>query len=250
MVSLSNRFAVLGQAAPSSTEQEIRVPVTDMEDQTMQDNTQAGPPMSIGGLEGSIPHVLTREEKIPTFHKKRLQWEAEEREKERLKKSRQRSNRSTFVGRPIPFPPPSQGLRKRTASSDEAEKSSKRMKLDSVASATTVGANSSASALGVQRDTVLSPWWAQIQTPKLPLLCIVQLGYLARIGSFDEDTRAWAFHLILDADQRQSSTMIMNFFSKGVKGQLNGQIEWCLGYVTNDDWMVTDIKIQRVADCL
>lgn len=84
---------------------------------------------------------------------------------------------------------------------------------------------------------------------KLPLLCIAQLGYLARMGSFDEDTRDWAFHLILDADQRQSPTMIMNFFSKGVKGQLNGQIEWCLGDFTNDDWMVADVKIQRVTDC-
>ena len=131
----------------------------------MQDNTQAGPPMSIGGLKGSIPRVLTREEKIAIFHKKRLLGEAEEREKERLKRSRQRSNRSTFVERPILSPPPSQGLRKQTASSDEVEKSSKRMKLDTVASATTVGADSSASALGVQKHTVLSPWWAQIQTP-------------------------------------------------------------------------------------
>ena len=270
MASSSNRFAVLGEDSSSSKEQEVPVPVTGTEgmgNQTMQDTAQAGPPISSGSPEGSAAPKLTIEEGVALFLKRRAQYLAEEEEKEKAKKSRQNSKPSTSA-----IPP--RGLRKRSASSDEAEEPPKRQRMEShsrsqtvqevpVAAPTTESdreteepndvKGETTSAMVVQEDPYLFPpssfEWRNIRMPKNPLLCIVQVNNSTRIGSFDKNTKDWAFKLTFDADRRQIPTMTMKFFSNGIKGPQSAQTGWCLGEWMAHDWMVTDYKVHRVADC-
>ena len=258
MASSSNRFAALGEDSSSSKEQEVPVPVTGTEgmgNQTMQDTAQAGPPISSGDPEGSAARKLTLQEGVALFFKKRAQYLAEEEEHEKAKKSRESSKPSTSA-----IPP--RGLRKRSASSDEAEEPPKRRQLEPVPSSpkpeepatsaikTSPDVSPSASELVAYNDSALSLWWANIRTPKMPLLCIIQVNYLARMGSFTKGTKDWAFQLNFDADLERSPTMTMDFFSQGVEGPHDARTEWCPSDYIRNEWMVTDFKINRVADCL
>ena len=81
----------------------------------------------------------------------------------------------------------------------------------------------------------------------MPVRGTIQVNYLARIGSFTKGTNDWAFQL--DADLKRSPTLIMDFFSQGVEGPHDAQTEWCLNDNIRNEWMVTDFKVQRVADC-
>ena len=271
MASSSNRDATLGEDPSRSKEQEVPVPITGTEgmgNQTMQDTAQAGPPISSGGPEGSATRKLTVQEGVALFLKRRAQYLAEEEEHEKAKKSRQHSQ-------PLTSAIPPQRLRKRTASSDEAEEPTKRQRMGShsrsqtiqevpVTAPTTesdreteepndVKEETPTSAMVVQEDPYLSPpssfEWRNIRMPKNPLLCIVQVNNSTRIGSFDKNTKDWAFKLTFDADRWQIPTMTMKFFSDGIKGPQSAQTGWCLGDWMAPDWMVTDFKVHRVADC-
>ena len=257
MASSSNRFAILGEDSASSKEQEVPVPVTGNEgmgNQTMQDTAQAGPPISSGGPEGSATRKLTLQEGVALFLKRRAQYLAEEEEHEKAKKSRQHSKPSTSV-----IPP--RDLRKRSASSDEAKEPLKRPRLEPLRSSPTPGqlatSASAASPKGSPPfqdivpyiDPNLVPWWANIRTPEMPLPCIIQVNYLARMGSFDESTEKWAFHLTLDAGLQQSPAMKMKFFSNGVRRPQSGETGWLLSDVHEDEWMVLNFQIFCLADC-
>ena len=271
MASSSNRFAALREDPSSSKEQEVPVPVTGTEgmgNQTMQDTGSAGPSLSMGDLESTLPKVMSREERKALFKKRLNQYLAEEEEREKAKKAQQHSKPSTSAI-------PTGGLRKRTASSDEAEEPQKRQRIESqspsqtiqevpVTAPTTesdketeepndVKGETPTSAIVVQEDPYLSPpssfEWRNIRMPKYPLLCIVQVNNSTRIGSFDKNTKDWAFKLTFDADRGEVPTMTMKFFSNGIKGPQSAQTGWCLGEWMAQDWMVTDFKVHRVADC-
>lgn len=227
--------------------------------------------MSLGAPESSLIHVPTQQENLATY--KRL-YRAYEQDEER-KKSRQ-GNSSTLVVQPIPSGALSQGLRKRTVSFDKAEESSKRRRVGppspsqpvrgpAIAASTGVPesktekpdvateGNPSASALVDPEAPVLSlqsPFrWADIRNPRNLFLCIVQANNSSLIGSFAEDTKEWAFKLGFDAGRRRIPTMNMRFFSNGIEGPGYSQTGWCLGDYIEGDWMVTDFKVHRVADC-
>ena len=286
MASSSNRFAVLGGTPSSSKGQKEKIPVTgngDKEDQPMQDTAQTSPILPLSGLEDSLPKMQSKQELIALFRKRRQEFfereEANAREKERMKKSQGRRKPTTFVGSLTPSAGLiSQGPRKRTASSDEAEKPSKRQHMGSRSPSQAVGEPASATpmtvsaseteepeepdvmreeapipAIVVQEDPFLSPpssfEWHDIRMPKKPLLCIVQANNSTRIGSFAENNEGWAFTLMFNADRWQVPTMTMRFFSDGIKARASAQTGWCLGEWMKDDWMVTDFKVYRVADC-
>ena len=235
----SNRFAALADNASSS--KELVTGTKDKEDQAMPDTGSAG------------PSNLTREEGIALFKKKRLIWLAENEENERAEKSRQKSKPSTSAN-------PPRGLRKRSASSDEAEEPLKRRRLELVAStpkseepATPSSAappEGDPAAQGVVPyiDPTLIPWWANIQAPEMPLPCIIQVNDYAIMGSFDESIIKWAFHLTFDAGPQQSPAMTMKFFSKGVRGPQSGETRWLLSDVQEDEWMVLNFQIFYLAD--
>lgn len=278
MASSSNRFAVLGGTPSSSKGQKTKVPVTstgDGEDQTMQDTAQAGTSTSMGdqpmqgtaqagssmstsGSEGSLPGVPNLKEGLALFYKKRAQIKAEDRERERTEKAQGRRNPTTFVRRPNPSAGSSQGRRKRTASSDEAEKPSKRRLMAPVSSVTaeepstaasesTPAGSPSTSELVVQGDSVLSPWRAGIRIPEKALPCIIQVNCLARWGTFDETVREWTFLLTFDVEHQRGPAMTMKFFSSGVTGQQSAQTGWRLSDYMEDEWMVLDFSIHRVS---
>lgn len=199
----------------------------------------------------------------------------EEWEERRKKKSREASS-ATPMNKPIPSAAPSQGQRKRVAPSDEAEESSKRRRVGPLPASQAVGgpaiaapatlsdsetgepeiatkANPSASALILPEAAVLSPQspfrWTDVRNPRGFVPCTVQANNSARLGSFAEDTEGWAFLLTFDARRRRIPTMTLSFFSDGIEGPRCGQTRRCLGYYIERDWMVTDIKIDGVADC-
>lgn len=270
MSSSRNYFDPLAEGS-SSKEQETRVPTTDTTDHVMYDAPQTGPsagnePISATSLGASVPKRLSREEGIALFHKRRVEWEKEEKEERKQKLRKGKS--STFVSQPIPSAAPPQGLRKRRASPNEAKESSKRRRVEPLSSsqvaeepataapASVLAGNSSAPTVVVQEDPVLSPWnsftWANLQTPKKSFMCVVQVNDSTRIGSFDRDTTNWAFELTLnpaDAERRWVPTMTMKFFCNGVKGRQSAQTRWSLREWMEDDYMVTGFKIHRVADC-
>lgn len=199
----------------------------------------------------------------------------EEWEERRKKKSREASS-ATPMNKPIPSAAPSQGQRKRVAPSDEAEESSKRRRVGPLPASQAVGgpaiaapatlsdsetgepeiatkANPSASALILPEAAVLSPQspfrWTDVRNPRGFVPCTVQANNSARLGSSAEDTEGWAFLLTFDARRRRIPTMAPSFFSDGIEGPRCGQTGWCLGDYIERDWMVTDIKIDGVADC-
>ncbi|KAF6227062.1 hypothetical protein HO133_008503 [Letharia lupina] len=97
MSSSSNRYAVLGEASSSSKEQQ-------------QDTAQPGPPaqregLSMGSLESSLPRVLSREEGLAEYKKRRLAWKEEQAQEDERKKRRQVTS-STLVPRLIPSAAP------------------------------------------------------------------------------------------------------------------------------------------------
>lgn len=184
-------------------------------------------------------------------------------------------NASKSAARPVSAAAPSQGRRKRRESSEEAEQPSKRQHMGSrsprqgvgelaIATSTPVPASEteepdvvkeevSSPTIVVQEDPFLLPpssfEWHDIRMPNKPLLCIVQANNSSRIGSFTENTKGWAFTLTFKADPWQVPTMIMRFFSDGIEAKSKAQTGWCLGEWMKDDWMVTDFKVYRVADC-
>ena len=108
-MSSSNCFEVLGEAPSSSQEQESRKPGTGTdgkEDQPMQDAGRAGSVISFGDLERSLPRVLSLQEGVELFRKKRAQIEAEDVENERKKKSRQGNGSSFVAPRTVPSAAP------------------------------------------------------------------------------------------------------------------------------------------------
>ena len=260
MSSSGNRFAFLGETSNSNAK-ETPVPTTDTTVQAIQDASQAGsssemPSFSMSGLRASLPEDHAG--RVEFVRKQRAKFEAEQ-ERKRL----QQSNASKGVTRPLPSAAPSQIPCKRTAASDEAEEPPrKRRRLEPVppspkpeepatsASKTSPDVSSSASELVAYNDSALSLWWSNIRTPKMPLLCIIQVDCLARMGSFTKGTKDWAFQLNFDADLERSPTMTMDFFSQGVEGPHDARTEWCLNNNFRNEWMVTDFKFYRVADCL
>ena len=271
MSSSGNRFAPLGETS-SSNEKETPGPTTDTTVQAMQDVSQAGSSSVTPSLSMSDPKAS-----LPKDHAGRVEYVRKQRavfEAEQQRKKLQQSNASKGVTRPLPSAAPSQLLRKRSASSDEAEEPPKRQRMEShsrsqtvqevpVAAPTTESdreteepndvKGETTSAMVVQEDPYLFPpssfEWRNIRMPKNPLLCIVQVNNSTRIGSFDKNTKDWAFKLTFDADRRQIPTMTMKFFSNGIKGPQSAQTGWCLGEWMAHDWMVTDYKVHRVADC-
>ena len=154
------------------------------------------------------------------------------------------------------------GKRKRSASADEAEEPRKRRRLEPVRSnskpeqsatsavKTSPDVNSSASERVDYNDSALSLWWANMRTPKMSLLCIIQVNRLARMGSFTKGTKDWAFQLNFVSDLERSPTMTMDFFSQGVEGPHDARTEWCSSDNIRNEWMVTNFEVHRVADCL
>lgn len=277
MASSSNRFAVLGGTPSSSKGQKEKVPVTgtgDKEDQPMQDTAQASPSLSLSGLDDSLPKMQSKQEIMALFRKRRQEFfereEANAREKERMKKSQGRRKPTTLVGSLTPSAGLlSQGPRKRTASSDEAEKPSKRQHMGSRSPSQTVGEPAVATSMTVsaiktqesdvvrekasaatdliQADPVLSPWWADIRIPEKALPCIIQVNCLDRWGTFDETAREWTFLLAFEVGHQRGPAMIMKFFSSGVTGLQNAQTGWRLSDYIEDEWMVLDFSTHRVS---
>ena len=218
----------------------------------MRDLIRAGPPKDHAG-------------RVAWVRERQAEWEAEQ-ERKKL----QQSSASKGVTRPLPSAAP-QLLRKRSASPNEAEEPLKRQRIDShsaqevPAIAPTTESDSETeepndgreqsptSAMVVQEDPHLSPpssfEWRNIRMPKNPLLCIVQVNNSISIGSFDKDTKDWAFKLFFNVDQGMVPTMTMKFFSNGINGPQSAQTGWCLGEWMVNDWMVTEFKVHRVADC-
>ena len=290
MSSSGNRFAPLGETS-SPNEKETPVPTTDTTVQAMQDVSQAGSStemssFSMSDLRASLPSssetpslsMSDRRASLPKDHAGRVEYVRRrfaEVEAELKREKLQQSNASKGITRPLPSAAPSQLLRKRTASCNEAEEPRKRQRLGSYSRSQTVQEvpvtapttesdseteepndgreQNPASAMDVQEDPYLSQpssfEWRNIRMPKHPLLCIVQVNNSTRIGSFDKNTKDWAFKLTFDAGCGQIPTMTMKFFSNGIKGPQSAQTGWCLGDWLSPDWMVTDFKVHRVADC-
>ena len=251
MSSSSNRFDPLAEAS-SSKEKETA-------DQTMQDASQTGSssesrPFSTSSLQDRPP--MDRDSLKALYRKMLAEYEEEE---ERTKRLQQRKA-STRVTSPPSFVAPSQLLRKRTASSNEAEEPSKRRRLEPIdsspepeepaTSSTTAPPERDPSAQGVVPyiDPTVIPWWANIQTPEMPLPCIIQVNDCGKIGSFDESKKQWAFHLNFDAGPQQSPAMTMKFFSNGIRMAQSGETRWLLSDVQEDEWMVLNFEIFYLAD--
>lgn len=80
------------------------------------------------------------------------------------------------------------------------------------------------------------------------LLCMISVNNGGVFGSFNPGPKGWAVQLYLDAGRYASPTMKMSFRSDGPDGKKEGIIGWNLSDVLEDDWMVKDLKIYRVAD--
>lgn len=109
MASSSNRYAALADKASSSKESESQKSVTGPKDQdkTMQDTGSAGPSISMGDLGSSLPKVLSKEEGVKLFLKKRDKFRAEEEEEnQRAKKARQSEGAKFITPRTIPSAAP------------------------------------------------------------------------------------------------------------------------------------------------
>ena len=108
MASSSNRFAALAEDASSSKESGSQKPVTGPKDQdkAMQDTGSAGPSYSMGDLESTLPKVVSREEGVELFLKRRADFRAGELENERAKKARQSKGASFITPRMIPSAAP------------------------------------------------------------------------------------------------------------------------------------------------
>lgn len=284
MSSSTNKFALLSNDPSSSKAQETQGPVTGNKntDQPVKDAGQAGPStgseaLSLATLQASLPKELSKAEKLEIF--KRNVAEVEEADKkdeeeERRKNSRQGSS-STVVGKPIPTAAPSYLPRKWTALFDGAKEPSKRQREEplprnrprkpAIAGPTTASevktekpdvatkGNPFAPALLVPEGSILSaptPFpWTDFRKPVKPLLCIIQVNYSSRVGSFAVNTKEWAFQVTFDAGGGRFPTICMNIFSNGIAGPRRGRTRWCLSDYIDDDWIVTDFKIHRVADC-
>ena len=271
MSSSKNQFAPLGENS-SSNEKEIPVSATDTTVQTTRDVSQAG--SSAEGPSSAIRDLLKAG--LPKDHAGRVEFVRKVRENFEAMQL-QESNVSKEATKPLPSTSPSQllGKRKRSASADEAEEPRKRQRkrkgsdsrsqtaqeVPIIASMTesdneTEKSNDGGehtSAMVVQEDPYLSPPnsfdWRDLRMPKYPLLCVVQVNHSIRIGSFDKDTTNWAFQLTFHAEQKVVPNMTMKFFSNGIKEPQSAQTGWCLGEWMESDWMVTDFKVHRVADC-
>ena len=261
-MSEKNRFAPLAEL-PSSKEQEDQVPRSGTTARLLLDADEEGPPAeqtsrSMTGPEEPLP--LSFEEKKALFKKRRAEYEKEERQKKWHE-----SNISRLAAISTSSAAASQGLRKRTASSDEAEEPPKRRRTEpfpsgptageptAAASATSPKGNSSASEVVPYVDTALSPpssfQWHDIRMPARPLPCVIQVKNSVHMGSFARNTKGWAFSLILKAGRWDVPTMTMKFFPEGIQGPQSAETGWCLGEWIKPDWMVTDFKVHRVADC-
>ena len=257
MSSSGNRFTPLAEAS-SSNEKNAPVPTTDTTDRTMQDVSEAGPSsttpsLSMTDLKTTLPD--THAGRVDFVLKRFAQFEAEEQ-----RKKLQESNASKRVTRPSPSADPSHLVRKRSVSSDEAEQPPKRRRLESVASspkleepATSSSAappkgNPSAQGIVPFIDPTLVPWWDNIQTPEMPLPCIIQVNDSTRFGNFDDSTEKWTFQLSFHAGPQQSPAMTMKFFSNGVHKPQSGEIGWLLSGAHEDEWMVLDFQILCLAD--
>lgn len=253
-----NRFAPLGEAS-GSNEKETLVPptnITDTTDQTTQDVSEAHSSSKTSSLSISDIKAMDHAGRVEYVRKRLAEYEEEE---ERRKKLHQ-SKASTRVTSPPRSVVPSQLLRKRSAYSDKAEEPPKRRRLEPVDSSPEpeepVTSSSAAppegdpSAQGVVPyiDPTLILWWANIQTPEMPLPCMVQVNYLSRFGSFDESTEQWTFHLTFDTGPQQSPAMTMKFFANGVRRPQSGETRWLLSDVHEDEWMVLDFQIFHLAD--
>ncbi|KAF6231986.1 hypothetical protein HO173_009823 [Letharia columbiana] len=211
--------------------------------------------MPAGGLESSIPHVPITQESIATFLKPGAALD----EVEKRRKSSRQGNSRTFTREPNPSAALSQGLRKRTVSFDEAEESSKRRRVGPPSPSQPVRGPAIAASTGVPESKTEEPDVATEGNPSAsalvdagapnPFLCIIQADNSSLIGSFAKDTEEWAFSLGLDAGRRRIPTMNMRFFSNGIEGPEYSQTGWCLGDYIEGDWMVTNFKVHRVADC-
>ena len=271
MSSSTNPFDVLRDASPNAQRDQVPPGTSDQTmtdvaggtgDQTMTDTDATAIDMKsmLSGLPAP-PKTLTRAEKTSIL----LKQGAEAVEAfERNKKSRQADSKKA-PGKPTPSAAPPQHLRKRKASSDSAEESSKRRHMvprspsgaaaerATVAPATASGGNASTSALRVQGNPILSPprlkYWSEIRNPERPLLCILQVNDGVSIGSFYDNAKRWAFRLNLDAGIWGSPAMMMDFFKDGVTKPQGGKTIWRLRDNFEDDYMVRDIKFHRVADC-
>ena len=257
-MSSTNRFAPLAERS-SSKEKESSVPTTDITDQTMRDASQAGSssetqPLSMSNLKESLP--TTHAGRVEYVRKRRAEFEAEQ-ERKKL----QQSNASKGVTRPLPSAASSQLPCKRTASSDEAEEPPrKRRRLEPVPPSPTPGQLATSASAAPAKwspsvqdivpyiDPNLVSWWANIRTPEMPLPCIIQVNYLARMGSFDKSTKEWAFHLTLDAGFQRSPAMTLKFFSNGVRRPQNGETGYLLSDVHEDEWMILKFQIFCLAD--
>ena len=263
-----NRFAPLGEAS-SSNEKETPVPpsnTTDTKDQTTQDVTKAGSSSKTSSMSIGDIRAMDHAGRVEYVRKRLAEYEEQQR-----RNKLQQSNASTS---PLRSGTPSQVPRKRTASSDEAERPPKRQRIESHSRSQTAqevpvvapttesdskteepndGREQNPTSAMVVQDPYLSPpisfEWRNIRMPRNPLLCVVQVNNSVRIGSFDENTTDWAFKLYFNAGQGVVPTIIMKFFSNGIEGPQSAQIGWCLGEWLVNDWMVTDFKVHRVADC-
>lgn len=284
MSSSTNKSALLSNDLPSSKEQESQrsVTVNHDGDQSVKDADQAGSSteagaLSLATLQASLPKELSKAKKLKIFKSKAALAEVDmkrEEEEKRRDKSRQ-DNLSTFVGKPIPSAAPSLLPRKWTALFDGAKESSKcrreeplprcRSGSPAFAAPTNVSeirieesdfvarGNPLAPALLVPEGPILSvptPFpWTDFRNPGKALPCIIQANYSSRVGSFAEDTKEWAFQITFHSGGGRFPTIDMNIFSDGKAGPRRGRTRWCLSDYIGPDWMVTDFKIHRVADC-
>jgi len=87
-----------------------------------------------------------------------------------------------------------------------------------------------------------------IRNPGQRLFCMISVNNGGLLGSFNPVPKGWAVQLYLDAGRYASPTMTMRFTSDGPDGNKEGIIGWCLSDVLEDDWMLNDLEIHRVAN--
>ena len=238
----------------------------------MQDADQAGlsaegQDLSLESIQASLTPESTKAEKLEVF--KRMAAFIEREEEEEKKKKLRQGNSSTLVGKPVPSTAPLQGPRKRTAPFGGAKDSFKRRRVgplqpsrsgeQPIAAPSTVPDSEAEGPDAATQGKSSAPVLLNPEAPILatpipfpwtkPLLCIIQVNKSSRVGTFAEDAKDWAFQLTFNAGRRPDPTISIKIFSTGVAGPQRGQIGWCLGHHIERDWMVTDFKIQRVADC-
>lgn len=87
-----------------------------------------------------------------------------------------------------------------------------------------------------------------IRNPRQRLLCLISVNNGGLFGSLNPDPTNWMIQLYLDAGRYASPTMKMFFRRNGPSSQGDGIVGWCLSDVLEDDWMLNDLAILRVAD--